>query len=99
MPSAARSIVRTLIVLLIIVVIAGGALCYVSYRAVVAKADASYTEYGGASARLSRFKAGAGHTFSIIWRLRFTKQSKQTPSVAVWHAQPFGSVEFQGAKR
>jgi hypothetical protein len=99
MASAQRTLFRAVLVVLVAALIAGGALCFASYRAVTTKANAEYGEFAPVSARLSRLRAGQGHGFSILWKLSFAKQSKQTPSIAVWRAQPFGSVNFEGSRR
>ncbi|MFL6583566.1 MAG: hypothetical protein ACJ8KU_03510 [Chthoniobacterales bacterium] len=90
---------RVILALVVVLLLAIGALCGSSYYAVVSKANASYAELAPVSARISRFKTTGEHTFSIFWKLRFKKPSKQAPSVAVWHIKPFGKVDFEGTKR
>jgi hypothetical protein len=99
MASNMRRPFRAIVILLLVVIVATGVLCFVSHRAVVEKANASYSDFAPASARWSRFKVTGAHTFSIFWKLRFAKESKRTPSVAIWHARPFGAVELQGGQR
>lgn len=93
-----RGPLRAIVILLLVIVAAIGVLCFVSHRAVVEKANASYADFAPVSAHWSRFKVTGAHTFSVFWKLHFAKQSNRTPSVALWHARPFGAVEFEGGK-
>ena len=99
MATTKRTFLRVIIIVLVLLLIGGGGLLLAIHQSVVAKANASYGRYVPVSARLSRFKSSEGHGFSIFWKLRFAKQSTQTPSVAVWRTRPFGTVDFEGAKR
>ncbi len=98
MASGKRSVVRLVIGLLVILIIGAGALCGTSYYQVVEKANAAYAQFAPASARISRLKRTGAYTLSILWKLRFAKPSSRAPTVAVWHLQPFGAVDFQGGK-
>jgi hypothetical protein len=99
MASTTRGFGKTLLISAIVFIAAVAALYGFAHHTVVQKADASYSDFAPVSARLSRFKVTGAHTFSIFWKLRFAKESRRTPSVAVWHARPFGAVDFEGAKR
>ena len=76
-----------------------GALYAVAHHGVVTKAQTKYSEFGAPSASFSRFKSTEKRGLAMFWKVRFAKQSKHSPSVAVWHFKPFGDVTFEGGKK
>jgi hypothetical protein len=88
-----------LLVVLVPVLIGAGVVFFLSHKNVVAKATAEYGDFAPASARFSRFRVTKDDSLSIFWKMHFEKPGKQTPSVGVWHMQPFGKVTFEGGKR
>ncbi len=86
-------------IIIVILLLCFGGLYAVAHQNVVTKAKIEYSELGAPSASFSRFKATENRGLAMFWKVRFSKDSKRAPTVAVWHFKPFGDVTFEGGKK
>lgn len=90
---------KILAIVIVVLLLCFGGLYGVAHHGVIAKAQAQYGELGAPSASFSRFKSTEKRGLAMFWKMRFAKESKRAPSIAVWHFKPFGEVTFEGGKK
>ncbi len=84
---------KALLTLLLVLVLCGGGMVFLSRTDTLEQANAGYKKLAPVTVTFSRFRGDKEHLVAIYWRLHFTgKQAKMPEPVAYWTLRPFRHV-------